>query len=306
MDSDLRLAIVGYGRMGQFHNQALQQSDSFKVVAIVEPDESKHSDIEQHYGCSVFSSVESLNCPVDCVTITSPSPTHYSLAKHFLEQGIPCLIEKPLSIHAAEVADLVAIANTVPILVGHSERYNPTFLALQEAVRGQELISIAARRLNYDSSRIVDTDVIMDLMIHDIDLILTLTNKPVTDLHGTFIRDDHCDALLHFEDGTLANITASRITPCRLRELTVTTATGFYRADLLNQHLSVQSPGQKEANALPIKQQAQALTMQYQHFCDIVRQRVEPQVSAAAAQQSLNLVWRLQALKTHHAHILKL
>jgi predicted dehydrogenase len=296
MNNPLRLAVVGCGRMGQLHLQVLQCLDSFKIAAIIEPDKDRHNDLEQRYGCSVFSSVESLTVPVDCVTITSPSSTHYSLAKHFLGQGIPCLIEKPLSLYATEVADLITFAHTVPILVGHSERYNPTFLALQEALQGQDLIAVTARRLNYASSRITDTDVIMDLMIHDIDLILTLANKPVSGLQGTFIRDDHCDALLHFEGGITANITASRITPCRLRELTVTTTTGFYKADLLNQHLYVQSPGENEARVLPIRQ-AQPLAVQYHHFVDIVRQLVKPQVSAIVAQQSLDVIWRLQALK---------
>lgn len=296
MNGPLRLAVVGCGRMGQLHLQVLRQSKAFKVAAVVEPDANKHEELTQQYGCAIFPSVEALSVPVDCAAITSPSSTHYSLAKHFLGQGIPCLVEKPLSLYETEVADLMTVANKIPILVGHSERYNPTFLALQKALQGQKLLSVTARRLNYASNRITDTDVIMDLMIHDIDLILTLTHEMVRGLHGTFINDDHCDALLHFEGGMTANITASRITPCRVRELTVTTTTGFYKADLLNQHLCVQSLGESEVKQLPVKT-AQPLAVQYTHFRDIVRQQVTPQVSAAAAQQSLDVIWRLQSLK---------
>lgn len=294
MDSKLRIAVVGCGRMGQLHLQALQQVEDFHLVAIVEPCEEKRAVLQELHACKAYATVEEIHEPLDAVTIATPSSTHHAVAKYFLEKGIPCLVEKPLALHPNEAEELLALEKSVPILVGYSERYNPTFLELQRALEGQVIRAISARRLSYAPNRHFDADVMLDLMVHDIDLVLALVKRsPVTSVQGQCIRTDHCDALVRFENGVTANLIASRMTPCRVRELTVTTATNFYRADLLNHSLEVSVEAKETTSILP-RHHEQPLVAQYNHFRDVIRRQATPNICASQAHQGLTIIWKLQ------------
>lgn len=289
----LRIAIVGCGHMGKIHLQALAQLPQAQVIAVVDPDQTSRDAAAALIGSGAYQTIQELSEPLDAVVIASPSSTHHAVAKHFLMQGIPCFVEKPLATTLAEVEDFLDHARQIPILVGHSERYNPAFIALQQILKDEVIHSIAARRLNWASARISDTDVAMDLMVHDLDLVFSLLKCSVTSIQGAFIGNDHCDALLTFTNGITVNLTASRISPCRLRELTVTTSTNFYVADLLNQRLWVYHKGQTTPDELPVTSH-KPLILQYQHFFDVIHKKVEPQVSAAIAAQGLEVIWKLQ------------
>lgn len=294
MEKSLQIAVIGCGRMGQLHLQALQQVEHFKLAAIVEPVEERRTILQQLYNCKAYEAPEEIQEPLDAVTIATPSPTHYLVAETFLEKGIPCLIEKPLALHPHEVESLLNLENKAPILVGYSERYNPTFLALQEALKNQQILAISTRRLSYAPDRKFDTDVMLDLMVHDIDLILALAQGSIIKhIQGQCFRTDHCDALIHFENGIMANLTASRLTPDRIREFTVTTPTQFYKADLLNHRLDVSLEAQ-ETKPIHHHLTQQPLVTQYHHFHEVITKRAKPNVGASQAHQGLSLIWKLQ------------
>lgn len=293
MSNPARIAVIGCGHMGQIHLQTLAQLPQAQVVAVVDPEQTHREKAATIIQCATYQAIEELSETIDAAVIASPSSTHHHVAKYFLGQGIPCFIEKPLAFTPTEVEDLLSYAKQVPILVGHSERYNPAFIALQQALKDEQIHSIAARRLNWASTRIVDTNVAMDLMVHDLDLVCSLLKNPVTKIQGTLIEDNHCDALLTFKSGVTANLTASRMSPCRLRELTVTTATAFYVADLLSHRLCIHHKGQTTPDEVSVALH-KPLIMQYYHFFDVIAGKVQPQVSAAIAAQGLEVIWKLQ------------
>lgn len=240
----IRTAVIGTGHLGKFHARVLSVLPQCEFVCVVDTDEDRGKEVAARYSVPWLDSYESIVNDVDAVTIATPTVTHSAIARYFIERGKHVLVEKPVTDTVADAEALVALANEkgVKLQVGHIERFNRSFVALQERV--QEPFLIKTFRYSPFTGRSVDIDVILDLMIHDMDLVFTLETSPVKRItvKGSPVLTDKTDiayALLEFESGCLAELDVSRVAAERERSLRVFDGRdrSYYSADLNNRKL---------------------------------------------------------------------
>jgi predicted dehydrogenase len=212
----LRTAVVGAGKMGAIHARVLAALPQSRLAAIVDTDREKAEALARQYGCQYFAEARDITGSVDAVTIAAPTVAHAALAEVFLEKGVPVLIEKPLAASVEEGRRIVELARRRNVIaaVGHSERCNPVVQAMKRLQIQPRFIE--ASRISPYSFRSTDIGVVLDVMIHDIDIILSLAASKVrkVDAFGVAVIGEHediCNARLVFENGCVANITASRV-----------------------------------------------------------------------------------------------
>lgn len=216
-DDKLRTAVVGAGKMGEIHAKVYHKLPQSKLVAVVDIDPRKARRLAKKYKCKYFTNCAGILDEVDAVTISAPTICHKQLAEPFIERGIACLIEKPLALNVTEAQEIVALAekNGTIVAVGHSERCNPVVQAMKRL--NIEAKFIEAHRISPYPFRSTDIGVIMDVMIHDIDIILSLAGSQVKKVDAVGIgiidadKEDICNARIVFENGCVANVTASRL-----------------------------------------------------------------------------------------------
>ena len=211
-----RVAVVGIGRLGSFHTNLVIAGDLFDLVAIVEPVEAARHVATEEFSVRGVANISEIVEAIDCAIIATPTIYHFEVAQELLKAGKHLLIEKPITLELAQANDLIALAeaNELILQVGHVERFNPAFSAVASHVSTPLFID-AVRTTNY-SFRSTDIGVTLDLMIHDIDLVLSLVDSPIAaiDAVGSVVigpHEDIANARLTFENGTFANLTASRV-----------------------------------------------------------------------------------------------
>lgn len=212
----LRTAIVGAGKMGKIHAKVYEKLDCAELVAVADSDLERAKALAEKYDCLAVTDPAELVGKVDAVTISAPTLAHHDVAALFLKNRIPVLIEKPLASTVQQGRALVELANAndTILAVGHSERCNPVVQAMKRL--HIEPMFIEVTRVSPYPFRSMDIGVVLDVMIHDIDIILSLANSPVkkVDAAGVNVIADHediCNARIIFENGCIANITASRL-----------------------------------------------------------------------------------------------
>lgn len=212
----IRTAVIGAGKMGAIHAKVSSQLEIAELVAVVDTDKEKAEKLAAQYNCRSFTSCEGLVGNVDAVTISTPTIHHYQLAKMFIENNIAVMIEKPLTATIEQGRRIVELAKKHNIIaaVGHSERCNPVVQAVKR-LQIQPMF-IEANRISPYPFRSTDIGVVLDVMIHDIDIILSLAASPIkkVDAVGVNVIGDHediCNARIVFESGCIANVTASRL-----------------------------------------------------------------------------------------------
>lgn len=212
----LRTAVVGAGKMGKIHAKVYSKLDSAELVGVADSSAERATALAEQFGCSAYSDPAALVGKVDAVTISTPTVAHFELAKFFIEHHIPVLIEKPLATTAQQGAEIVRLAKekNVIVAVGHSERCNPVVQAMKRL--DIEPMFIEVTRVSPYPFRSMDIGVVLDVMIHDIDIILSLASSRVkkVDAAGVNVIAEHediCNARIVFENGCIANVTASRL-----------------------------------------------------------------------------------------------
>ncbi|HSW01267.1 MAG TPA: Gfo/Idh/MocA family oxidoreductase [Sedimentisphaerales bacterium] len=237
-DKKIRTAVVGAGKMGSIHAKVYSQLPDSQLVAVVDADKAKASQLAEKYGCEVYTDCAEILGKVDAVTIATPTTTHLELAKLFLRNRIPVLVEKPLASSVREGRKIVSWArryDTV-VAVGHSERCNPVAQALKRLDIEPKFIE--AQRVSPYPFRSTDVGVVLDIMIHDIDIILSLARskiKRVDAVGVTVIQggEDICNARLVFDNGCIANLTASRLALKTERRVRVFSRQAYVSIDYL-------------------------------------------------------------------------
>jgi predicted dehydrogenase len=237
-DKKIRTAVVGAGKMGSIHAKVYSQLPDSQLVAVVDADKAKASQLADKYGCEVYTDCAEILGKVDAVTIATPTTTHLELAKLFLRNRIPVLVEKPLASSVREGRKIVSWArryDTV-VAVGHSERCNPVAQALKRLDIEPKFIE--AQRVSPYPFRSTDVGVVLDIMIHDIDIILSLARskiKRVDAVGVTVIQggEDICNARLVFDNGCIANLTASRLALKTERRVRVFSRQAYVSIDYL-------------------------------------------------------------------------
>ncbi len=237
-NNKIRTAVIGAGKMGVIHAKVYHQMPQCDFVAVVDIDQNKAHRLAQQYNCLAFDDCADVLDKVDAVTVATPTVTHLKLAKIFIKNKIAVLIEKPLAVNVKEGKKIVALAkkNNGVVAVGHSERCNPVAQAIKRL--NIEPKFIEANRVSPYPFRSTDVGVVLDVMIHDIDIILSLAASKIkkVDAVGVSVideKEDICNARIVFENGCIANITASRLALKTERRVRVFSPQAYLSVDYL-------------------------------------------------------------------------
>lgn len=244
MSEPIRAAVVGVGSLGRHHARILASLEGVRLVGVTDSDPTRGLDVAREYGTTFFPCLEELVEKVDCASIVVPTTAHHAVCLPFLEAGKHLLVEKPIASSREDAADLVERAGKADVVlqVGHLERFNPAFLAVRPLISNPRFFE--AHRLGVFVPRCLDVDVVMDLMIHDIDMVLSLVGKPVRAIHAVGIpilsdKVDIANVRLEFEGGAVANLTASRVSTEKVRKLRFFQPDDYISLDLGRQEVSV-------------------------------------------------------------------
>ncbi len=234
----IRTAVIGAGKMGSIHAKVYSQLPESQLVAVVDSDLSKATSLAEKYGCLALTDGAELLGNVDAVTIATPTTTHLELAKPFLRHRVPVLIEKPLAASVREGRKIVSLARRYDTVaaVGHSERCNPVVQAMKRLDIEPKFIEV--HRVSPYPFRSTDVGVVLDIMIHDIDIILSLAASRIKRVDAVGVNvingsEDICNARIVFESGCVANITASRLALKTERRVHVFTPQAYLSVDYL-------------------------------------------------------------------------
>ena len=251
MSRQLRVGVVGVGHMGSYHVAALSELLDYEIVAVCDLDEKRAKYIADKYGTVFFKRPEDMLDSVDAVTIAVPTRHHFSVSRFFLESGVHVLVEKPIANTLEESKELYEIAkkNKLVLHIGHVERFNGAVQELKNIVTNPSLIE--CRRMGPFTERVRDDGVVLDLMIHDLDIVLRLMNEKVVSLSavGASIhsqRDDIANVQMVFENGCVANLIASRVTQSKIRTLSISQPDAYITLDYGDQELRIQRKASSE------------------------------------------------------------
>lgn len=281
----MNIAVIGLGKLGTFHAQIYDQMPLVKKLFLCDSDPQKIADIRGKLtkDSEVTSDASSLlTKKIDGVSIATPTSSHFAIAKPFLKKGISCLVEKPMTTALSEARRLYALAaeNNVVLLAGHVERFNSAYQEASKIIT--KPLFIECHRLSPYPNRSLDIGVVLDLMIHDLDIILDLVKDTPVRIDATGVRvlshkEDIANARIVFKNGCIANITASRISPERVRKIRLFTANSYVSLDYAAQEICVY---QKESNQLTKKtldiKKEQPLQKELAFFIEQIRHGKKP------------------------------
>ncbi len=307
----IKIGVVGVGHMGKHHVKSyVALKHICELVGIYDIDQVKGEEIAQSYGIKSCSSLQDLLGKVEAVTIATPTSTHYEIARTALEKGLDVLIEKPITSTVEEAEKLLLLAKKKDrvLQVGHIERFNPAVIELPKILQDQRIIALNMERMGPFDPRIEDTDVIQDLMIHDIDILRFLLQQPVKDLqaYGSVVRSSngHIDfavANLLMDEDIIASLTASRVTSKKVRRLTITTLAAFIELDYIERRITISHRGgyasldhfseyhQENKVERIFSSDEEPLRNQLAHFVECCRKGTKPIISGADGLEALRI-----------------
>ena len=246
MANPIRVGVVGVGYLGNIHAKIYSNIPGVELVGVVDVDRNNVDKIAEQYGCEGYTDAAELIGKVDAVSIVVPTSLHLETARPFLEAGVHMLMEKPLAPSYEESLELVELAEKSGVLfqVGHLERFNGGVMELAKRVKQPRFMEVT--RIGPFVARATDVDVVTDLMIHDIDIVMSLVGEPIANISaaGTPVITDHIDianARLEFANGVVANVTASRVSNKQQRRIRVFEQEHYYGLDYTNQQITVAS-----------------------------------------------------------------
>ncbi|NER79251.1 MAG: Gfo/Idh/MocA family oxidoreductase [Leptolyngbya sp. SIO1D8] len=307
----IRVGVIGVGNMGQHHTRVLSRLKDVELVGISDLNVELGLDTASKYRVRFFEDYHDLIGHVDAVCVAVPTRLHHTVGMECLQTGIHVLIEKPIAASIAEAESLVnAAAESNCILqVGHIERFNPAFKELHNVLRTEEVLALEARRMSPYSNRANDVSVVLDLMIHDIDLLLELAGSPVVKLSASGSRSahsgylDYVTATLGFANGIVATLTSSKVTHRKIRTISAHCRDSLTEADFLNNEILINR--QTTANTKTDYGQVlyrqdgliekvytsniEPLHAELEHFVNCVRGGEQPSVGGEQALKALRL-----------------
>ncbi len=313
----VRVGVVGVGYVGQHHARIYSELQGVELVGLVDIDEARLNEVGARHRTVLSRDYRELLGKVDAVSVAVPTLLHYPIAKEFLESGIDVLVEKPIAQSLAQADDLVAIAKAGDRIfqVGHIERFNGAVKALESVVNGPGFIE--CHRLGPFAPRNTDVDVVLDLMIHDIDIILNLIKLPVTAISAVGVpvisdRVDIANARLQFASGCVANLTASRVSVERVRRVRIFQRDTFISLDYSQQEIAIyhRVPGVEDGAGEPASRilkedifidKAEPLRVELESFIECVRSRARPVVSGEEGRDALRVASQIVERLSGHS-----
>jgi predicted dehydrogenase len=314
--SKTRVGVVGVGHLGQHHARLLASIEGVELVGVVDTNRGRADEIAAKYGGRPFAEARELISRVDAVTIAAPTVAHVELALPFLEAGIATLVEKPIASSVEDADRLIETAERRGALLatGHTERFNPAVAAALPLVSEPRFIEI--HRLGTFPERSLDIDVIFDLMIHDLDLLLSVMTSDVASIEAIGVnvltpKADIANARLRFASGCIANITASRISRERVRKARFFQKDAYVSIDYAEQEVEVYRLVEgRGGGARPVIQggkldvtRAEPLRRELEDFVDAVRTGRAPGVTGRDGRAALALATRVAEKMEGHEHL---
>jgi predicted dehydrogenase len=314
----LKAGVLGAGHLGKIHLRLLQESDKYELVGFYDPNEDYAQKVAAEFGYNLFDSIDSLIDAVDVVDIVTPTLSHFDCAKNAIEKGRHVFIEKPITntLQEAEAIKTLASQNHVRGQVGHVERFNPAFTAVKDII--ETPMFIETHRLAEFNPRGTDVPVVLDLMIHDIDIILSVVKSKVKSVSASGVSvisetPDIANARIEFENGCVANLTASRISMKNMRKTRFFQRDAYISVDFLEKKSEVVK--MKDApetpddfamilqNAEGVKKQIyfenpkiepnNAILDELNSFADAINQNITPIVSLTQGTEALRIAHKV-------------
>ena len=318
MNQKLKIGVLGAGHLGKIHLRLLQESSAYELVGFFDSQPQIAAKISREFGYRSFSDVDSLLDEVDVIDIVTPTISHFELGKKALEKGLHIFLEKPITATVEEANELVSLAKAKGLLgmVGQVERFNPALMAANPYINTPMFIE--THRLAEFNPRGTDVSVVLDLMIHDIDAILSVVQSKVIDVQASGVSiisetPDIANARLRFENGCVANLTASRISMKTMRKSRFFQRDAYVSVDFFEKKTEVvrmqNAPESAEdfamilENAEGVKKQiffdnpevkeGNAILMELEHFADAINNNKEPIVSLQAGTSALEVAHQI-------------
>jgi len=314
----LKIGVLGAGHLGKIHLRLLNQSPKYKLVGFYDPYQENAKKVAQGFGYHSFDSIEELIQNVDVVDIVTPTLSHYDCAIQAIQAGKHIFLEKPIANTVEEAEHIIELANKYGVKgqVGHVERFNPAFTAVKDKIN--QPMFIETHRLAEFNPRGTDVPVVLDLMIHDIDAILSVVKSPVKSIHATgtnVISDspDIANARIEFENGCVANVTSSRISMKNMRKARFFQKDAYISVDYLDKICEVvkmkdapETPGDFDLilqNAEGVRKQIyfdnpqvhsnNAILDELEAFADAINQNTKPIVTLEDGTEALRIAYRI-------------
>jgi predicted dehydrogenase len=314
----LKVGVLGAGHLGKIHLRLLHQSEKYQLVGFYDENQEYAQKIAAEYGYTHFKTIATLIHAVDVIDIVTPTLSHYKCAKVAIKSGKHVFIEKPIATTVAEAEEIIALAKEYKVegQVGHVERFNPAFKAVKDKIVNPMFIE--THRLSEFNPRGTDVPVVLDLMIHDIDAILSVVNSPVAAVHASGVSvisdsPDIANARIEFENGCVANITASRISMKNMRKTRFFQKDAYISVDYLDKICEVvkmkdapEVPGDFDMilqNAEGVKKQIyyenptvasnNAILDELDSFADAINNNTAPIVTLEQATEALRVAYMI-------------
>jgi predicted dehydrogenase len=301
MPEKIRAAVVGAGHLGQHHARIYTQLENCSIDYVADTDTGNANKKVSKLGLEVLDDYRLLLGKIDAVSIATPTVTHHEISRFFLENGVHVLVEKPITKSPEEASDLIEIAkkNNLILQVGHVERFNAAVQKVREYIDNPKFIEV--NRLGKFPERSLDIGVVLDLMIHDIDIILSFVRSSVKkmDVIGSAVltdKEDIANARLVFENGAVANITASRVSYKNERKFRVFQPDSYISLDYTKQDFVIYKKKKEKISSpkdlirlTPKVEKSEPLKCELESFLKSIENRDEPEVSGSAGLQALEL-----------------
>jgi len=300
MGKIIRAGVIGVGYLGRFHAQKYAALEDVELVGVADTNKEQGEKVAEECSCTYFSDYYDLLNKVDAVSVAVPTSLHHSVGKDCLAAGVDMLMEKPVTVSLEEADELIATAEEKSLIfqVGHLERFNPAVQAMETFLT--QPVFIESNRISVFKNRGVDVDVVLDLMIHDIDIILNIVKSPIKQIHtvGAPVvtqSTDIANARLIFENGATANVTVSRISRSNIRNMRIFQPGSYINVDFATREVmtirlkdKLTESGMPEQDVEVISfQDGDALKSEIIHFVDNVRNRTRPSVSGLEGRRAL-------------------
>jgi len=296
----IRVAVIGVGHLGQHHARILSEMKGVDLACIVDSDEERGKEISAKLSIPTISRCEDIPDDIGAVSIVTPTSTHHAVAMEMLNAGRDVMVEKPISVSIEEAKEMTDFAEAKGriLQVGHIERFNPAVLAVAEQLN--KPMFIESHRLGTFTPRVKDIGVVLDLMIHDIDLVCSLVNSPIASLESVGVpvlteREDIANARIRFESGCIANLTVSRVSMQPMRKIRIFQKDTYFSLDYMNKEAQIYKRLTDDSGKMSIDRQVHdlseqdALTCELASFIDCVRTRKRPIVSGKEGGLALEL-----------------
>jgi predicted dehydrogenase len=305
-DKRLDVAVIGVGKLGQHHARIYSKLSNVNLVAVVDTDRKQLEKISGKLNVPGYTDYHDILDRVNAVSVSAPTSLHYKIGKEMISRGIHCLIEKPLTVNLTEAEELIRLSHekNVVLQTGHVERFNPAVLEVQKYVKDPKFIE-AYRLGPYDPR--IEIGVVLDIMIHDLDIILCLVKSSIKDIqtYGAKIFSQHEDLVkvrIHFESGCVADMTASRVSSGRYRKIRIFQPDAYISLNYIGQSVKIYRKKKPEAKSMddieiirPRLKKHEPLQLELEHFVECVKEGKKPLVSGEHGRNAVEVA--LEILK---------